>query len=409
MNKSSQQPPNRFVQGMVIGKYKGPDDKKANALEVFNIPDTEHDEFLAWLSTAYKALHNTLHRSGFVSVGTRSTLQKVADAYKQHQPTTRIGWVTVPMESNTVVLWRGIHRVTKATRKKDEGCYRTCLYLCLSTQTSVVELPDSVDEENVESFQQGKSPNRSIEPAVRDYSTANGQPFGWNKQTIPTEDHSKFSLNPTNPQPVDDPATFSDHSVVEALKENGFVVLPNALPDGMADTLHHTIVELVRTMMFRIPRVGMDDTLRQNVLTKMSTRRFAKKVNHELLKEARYFKRNDTAMYCGDGSRYDRAKRMKCLQGVQGLTLSSQMVDVYSHPYFATVLATLHPTLKKALEAPLLYYSKERCSLRSFGSAELAPHIDEPIGHYGGACGAFRVCEACEACGSPLLGKRKTV
>lgn len=105
-------------------------------------------------------------------------------------------------------------------------------------------------------------------------------------------------------------------------------------------------------------------------------------VNHPLLKDARYFKRNDTALYCGMGSPEEQATRMKCLQGVQGLTLSSQMLDVYSHPYFAKVLVVLHPVLKEVLQCPLLYFHKERCSLRSVGSTELPPHIDEPIGRF---------------------------
>lgn len=133
----------------------------------------------------------------------------------------------------------------------------------------------------------------------------------------------------------------------------------------MAETLHETIVELARTALFRIPRIGMDEDLRHNVLTNMSVNNFAKNINHDTLKNARYFIRNQTGLYGGTGTPEERKKRMRNLQGVQGvqgLTLSSQMLDVYSHPYFATVLATLHASLKNALECEVLYFSKERCS-----------------------------------------------
>ena len=163
------------------------------------------------------------------------------------------------------------------------------------------------------------------------------------------------------------------------MKQNGFAVLHNVLPPEMAETLHETIVELARTALFRIPRIGMDEDLRHKVLTNMSVDEFAKNINHDNLKDARYFIRNKTGLYCGTGTPEERNKRMRNLQGVQGLTLSSQMLDVYSHPYFATVLATLHASLKNALECKVLYFSKERCSLRSYKSAALETHIDEPI------------------------------
>ena len=225
--------------------------------------------------------------------------------------------------------------------------------------------------ENFESFQQGKSPNRSIELAVRDYYLkSEGERYVWNQETIPSTEQNKFSLHPEDPQPVLDISTISqEQSVVHELKQNGFAVLHNVLPPEIAETLHETIVELARTALFRIPRIGMDEDLRHNVLTNMSVKKFAKNINHDTLKNARYFIRNQTGLYCGTGTPEEREKRMRNLQGVQGLTLSSQMLDVYSHPYFATVLATLHASLKNALKCKVLYFSKERCSLHSYGSA----------------------------------------
>lgn len=164
-------PPKRVVQAMLIGKYNGAqDDKSPNSLEIFTIPDDEHTEFDPWLNVNNSDLYQKLHQSGFTSLGTRKALAKVAEAYKKtHNPRSRVGWRTVPMFSNSVVLWRGIHRVTNAKRTKDKGCYRTCLYISISEEPPVVELPKTATNENFESSQQGKSPNRSIELAVYTY------------------------------------------------------------------------------------------------------------------------------------------------------------------------------------------------------------------------------------------------
>ena len=97
----------------------------------------------------------------------------------------------------------GLQRVSKAKRTKDKGCYRTCLYISLSEEPPIVELPKNATNENFESFQQGKSPNRSIELAVRDYYLkSEGERYVWNQETIPPTEQNTFSLHPEDPQPV---------------------------------------------------------------------------------------------------------------------------------------------------------------------------------------------------------------
>jgi hypothetical protein len=106
---------------------------------------------------------------------------------------------------------------------------------------------------------------------------------------------------------------------------------------------------------------------------------FAQHLNEPVMKKAKYFKRGTVDLYCGYELSEDESRRMCNLQGVSGVTLSSQMVDAYSVPHFAYCLAQLHRHLKRSLGVSQLYFGKERCSLRSYMSAPLETHIDEPV------------------------------
>lgn len=365
---------------MFVAKYKGPPDGKPNALEVFNIPCSEHDSFMNWLATTNPPMHTKLLTRGFVKLGNRKTLNTLAQDYRKNNPDSRVGWCKVAMQSNSVVLWRGAHRVTGAKRKKDEGSYRTVLYLRLMAEPPLKELPESAKDEMLCAEHQGKNVNKSIEKALCAYYLQNGYEYGWNKVTIPQEHHHKFALTPESPQDVETTQETSN-SVLRELAENSFAVLTDVVASDMASTLHEIIVETVRTVLFRVPRTGMSTSVQEQAL-QCSSRKLAKRINAPPLKKARYFKTNSNDLYCGYDVPEEESRRMKNLQGVQGLTLSSQMVDVYSVPYFAKVLCAMHSKLKKALGTPVLYFDKERCSLRSYGSAPLEAHIDEPVGMY---------------------------
>ena len=370
----------RVIQAIFVAKYKGPPDGKPNALEVFNIPDSEHDSFMDWVRTTNPPMHTKLLTRGFVKLGNRKELEVIAHAYRMENTDSRVGWCQVPMQSNSVVLWRGVHRVTGAKRKKDKGCYRTVLYLRLTTDPPLEELPESVKYEVLGAEQQGKVINNSIETALCAHYLQNDDTYGWNKVTIPQEQHNKFAITPETPQDV---ATTQEtsNSVLRELAENGFAVLVDVVAPEMASALHYTIVETVRTVLFRVPRAGMSANVRKQAL-QCSSRQLAKQINTPLLKKARYFKTNSNDLYCGYDVPEEESQRMKNLQGVQGMTLSSQMVDVYAVPHFAEVLCAMHSKLKEALGTPVLYFGKERCSLRSFGSAPLEAHIDEPVCAY---------------------------
>ena len=60
----------RFVQGMYVSHYCGKG--KANALEVFSLPRSEHTMFFSWLSFTHNELYQSITTSnGFTALGTR--------------------------------------------------------------------------------------------------------------------------------------------------------------------------------------------------------------------------------------------------------------------------------------------------------------------------------------------------
>ena len=124
----------RLVQGMYVSHYCGKG--KSNALEVFSLPRSEHVMFFTWLSFTHNEVYHSITTSdGFTALGTRNKLDAIAQEYKVNvNPDSNVGWKTVPMVSNSVVLWTGPHRVTHSKYKGDKGSYRTVLYLHLQKQ-----------------------------------------------------------------------------------------------------------------------------------------------------------------------------------------------------------------------------------------------------------------------------------
>ena len=66
---------NRLVQGMLVAKYKGNGkaNGKANALEVFRIPESEHSIFFPWLEHTHPITYCMFKSVGFVSLGSKKT------------------------------------------------------------------------------------------------------------------------------------------------------------------------------------------------------------------------------------------------------------------------------------------------------------------------------------------------
>ena len=255
---------NRLVQGMLVAKYKGNGkaNGKANALEVFRIPESEHSIFFPWLEHTHPITYCMFKSVGFVSLGSKKTLQTIADDYRKTNSNTRVGWCTVPMQSNSLVLWVGPHRVHHAQNKKDTGCFRTTLYLSLLAQPPCSTLPLSSNEEIFDTHQQGKTVNQSLEEALCEYLASNGNVYGWNQRTIPEEFHNMFAETPHCVQSTGERCSTT---TVDILREHGFVVIPNIMPNATADALHASIVQTTRDVMFNIPREGMCDRLKATV------------------------------------------------------------------------------------------------------------------------------------------------
>jgi len=369
----------RFLQGMLVAHYRG--NGKSNALEVFRIPESEHNSFFKWLKVFdTKMFHNMKTTYGFVKLGNRKVLTQLSTEYLKVNPLTTIGWHTVPMQSNSIVLWVGPHRVHHAKSKKDIDNYRSVLYLNIQNTPPQDELPETSTEECFRNHTQGKQINHSLELVLKHFCEQQNKMYGWNKQTIPKQYHSLFSSSADKTE--NKIKTQNTHTAttqyMQQLRDNGFVVIPNVLPDEDALQLHHTITECARTILFRVPRKGMCSELQKKVL-QWSSHTFASQLNEPILKKARYFKNNTPDVFCGYDKNDAESRKMCNLQGVQGITLSSQMIDIYSHPFFAQCLIQIHPILQQALGTTAFYFGKERCSLRSYGSAPLEAHIDESI------------------------------
>lgn len=354
-----------ICQAILVSKYEG--NGISHALETFRIPLKERDDFKLWLKNNNSEFLQLLQSSGFVSLGTKGKLTKIANAYKKKNPKSNIGWLTVQMKSNSIIFFKGIHRVQNGKGKKDRDSFRSVMYMNLLRSPCTKHLPKSWDTEDTTWMQNGKSFNHAIEIAYKNYYAKKNLDYGWNKTTISDEHEHMFAGSP-NLKPA------KINSTLQELDDMGYVVFESVLDSKMADKLHYEIVDIIRTVLFKIERRGMNKEI-QRLALQLSDDEFAKQINEPKFKKARYFEHNTKNMYCG----YDMSDaKMKNLQGVQGYTLTSQMVDIQSHPLFAKVLIQLHPLLEEKLGYPV-YFGKERCSLRSFGAANLDSHIDKPV------------------------------
>jgi hypothetical protein len=242
------------------------------------------------------------------------------------------------------------------------------LYLNLRLSPPAPALPDAASESYRDSNVGGKAVNAALEPAYADYVKRHrGQLHGWNTTTIPREHRSCFVGTRSVPEPT---------AFIRRLRDQGMLTLDSAVSDGTLAAVHAAIVDVARTAYFEMPRRGMSAAIRQDVMQK-SDEAFALVLNAPRLKKSRYCGMNSTDLYCAYDAANDR--RMKCLMGVQGLTLSSQMLDVFSHPTFARALVEAHPRLKAFCGMEHIYYGRERCSLRAPGATELPPHTDDPF------------------------------
>lgn len=356
--------PQRFVQAMLVTGKSG--DETAHRLDVFRVPSAERQTFFAWVQKKHPGLMCRFQSKGFTKIGTHGYLRRVADEFRRLYPETNVGWVVCPMKPGSVVFWTGPHRVTAARARKHCTAVRTVLYLQLLLEPSAVALPDVTSERYLDSSVGGKAVNRALEPAYARYVQQHrNQAHGWNNVTIPTEHHHCFVGNVRQDKPM---------AFLQRLRDHGMLTLDEAVSDHTAATLHATIVDIARTVYFDMPRRGMSADIRREALT-LDDMSFGQQINATRFKRARYCRRNSTDLYCG----YETAdsQRMRCLMGVQGLTLSSQMLDVFAHPVFARTLIEAHPRLKQFIGLKHLYLGKERCSLRGPGAAELPPHTDD--------------------------------
>ena len=150
----------RVIQAMFVAHHTGMhQDGKANTLEVFNIPGSEHDEWMHWLKTCHPHMHTKLTANGFVKLGNRKVaesaykkigyLDTLAQAYRKDNPESRVGWCLVPTITNSVVFFHGVHRVTPAKRKVDNKDVRTVLYMRILSEAPLEELPDTIADEEL--------------------------------------------------------------------------------------------------------------------------------------------------------------------------------------------------------------------------------------------------------------------
>ena len=298
----------RFVQGMIVAKYESKGHKgriKPHSLEVFRIPEAEKESFQTWLreTKTEPDLLKNLSRTGFTKFGSKTRLTRVAQAYRQTHRASRIEWVTVPMVSNSLVLWTGIHRVHGC---KKQSAVRSVLYVKL--QRKPFDLPNSWVPTDGNAFK-GKAFNCAMENAYGRYVNSQGGAFGWSKQTIRGAPGFKVQSSDTKDwNPV----------YLRKLRRNGFVVIKNLVHPNTAKVLHYKICEILRTALFRVPRKGMNAEVRKRALD-MSLDRFALKINEPAFKRARYCKHKSMDLWTGYDDKTDAgSSRMRMLQGVPG-------------------------------------------------------------------------------------------
>ena len=392
-------PHTRFVQAMVVAGTNVPETSGDHALFVYNIPHSERAAVVRWLqrplaadatadatadaSTLHAAKQRLLTRmraTGFTPHDKHTVLAAIADAYRAEcNPASRIGWARVPMVPGSVVLFGGIHRVAGGKAKRAQGTYRTVLYLNPWTGTTATRLPETVATEVLGDPMQ-RNTHQGIEPALCELYRSRGWSYGINEETVPEEARGLYV------DPTDIPPTFRDTPTLQALRENGFVVLRDCLTPEQAHELHEHIVDLTRDTLFGIARPGQSEVVRAKAMG-LSLDTFAQTLySDQDFRNARYFDGQTTAQWVPDDDvttppdvREQRERKRRNTRGVRGLTNSSGMVDVYQHPAFIKVHRAIHRRLMAELGLSKLFFGPERCGLRAYLSAELPPHQDEPL------------------------------
>ena len=389
-------PPNtRFVQAMVVAGTNVPETSGDHALFVYNIPHSERADFVRWLQrplaadatvdaaklhAAKQRLLTRMRATGFTPHDKQTVLAAIADAYRAEcNPASRIGWARVPMVPGSVVLFGGIHRVAGGKAKRAKGTYRTVLYLNPWTGTTATRLPETVATEVLGDPLQ-RNTHQGIEPALGALYRSRGWSYGINEETVPEEDQGLYV------DPTDIPPTFRDTATLQALRENGFVVLRDCLTPEQAHELDERIVDLTRDILFGIARPGQSEAVRAKAMG-LSLDAFARTLYSDPdFRNARYYDGQTTAQWVPDDEattppdvREQRERKRRNTRGVRGLTNSSGMVDVYKHPAFIKVHRAIHRRLMAELGLSKLFFGPERCGLRAYLSAELTTHQDEPL------------------------------
>lgn len=385
----------RFVQAMVVAGTNVPETSGDHALFVYTTPYSELADVVRWLqrplaadaTAAAATLHAAKQRlltrmraTGFTPHDKHTVLAAIADAYRAEcNPASRMGWARVPMVPGSVVLFGGIHRVAGGKAKRAQGTYRTVLYLNPWTGTTATRLPETVATEVLGDPLQ-RNTHQGIEPALCTLYRSRGWSYGLNEETVPEEARGLY-VNAT-----DVPPTFRDTPTLQALRENGFVVLRDCLTPEQAHELHEHIVDLTRDTLFGIARPGQSDAVRAKAMG-LSLDAFAQTLySDQDFRNARYYDGQTTAQWVPDDDattpqnvREQRERKRRNTRGVRGLTNSSGMVDVYKHPTFVQVHRAIHRRLMAELGLSKLFFGPERCGLRAYLSAELPPHQDEPL------------------------------
>lgn len=272
----------------------------------------------------------------------------------------------VPMKQGQVVIWlKGLpHGVTGS-----KSGHRTVAYMHMSREADTTELPDVASIDAHASRVQGKSVNLAIDGVL----ARKEKRWGWSKETVEPQHWNKFAACPNNPQPpadvqLDTPLT----STVQALAKKGYAVID--VDPHICQRMHSHIVHVTRTALFAEDRPGVDVAL-CNEVAQLSDDAFLEDLFARVPKhvttsmaDMRYFKRNQWDVYTGG----------KMRQGVQGLTNTSGMLDVFGSPVLANGMAALHETLRRAVMWKRLYFpsSSERVCVRGPGSLGLGWHTD---------------------------------
>ena len=330
------------------------------------------------------SLYDTLCRSGFTNTIPGPPLAKDATpearvAYRQRTNFKRrleaavvdydhaeVRVAYVPMKQGQVVLWlKGLpHGVTGS-----KAGYRTVAYMHVTPEADITDLPDAAAVDARTSRIQGKMVNLAIDGVLARKEAQ----WGRNKETIEPCHWNKFARCPANPQPpAHIPMGAPLTPTMRSLVRQGYAVVD--VDPHVCRMMHDHIVHITRTVLFDTDRPGVDAALCIEA-SQLSDEAFledlfAREPKHvsTSMQDMRYFKRNAWDVYTGG----------KMRQGVQGLTNTSGMLDVFESPVLANGMAAFHETLRQALMWERLYFpsSSERVCIRGKGSLGLGWHTD---------------------------------